>query len=502
MKYQEEREELDALFASGLFLPKSNPAQFLRYVCDQYFAETTDQIKEYNIAIDAFGRRPDFNPREDAVVRVEAHRVRRRLKQYYEAEGATHLLQIVIPSGQYIPQFVRKSEKLSPLGVPAQIQSVETPLAPDSADLRKKRFLMISGVLAAALLTVITVLWFKSRVAVNKPLSATSSVPAIVDPTEEIRILAGSPKDYVDRFGKTWKTDQFFHAGSIEPGPKDFLGAPPDPSLFRTMRLGEFSYDIPLKPGVYELRLFFAEPLYRSGFEVGNGGEAKRRFNIALNGKQILEQFDVVSDSGFAPVDVRAFKDVTPAPDGMLHLKFSSAWGDPFLNALELIPGIPGKIRPIRIRANEFSYTDHDGNVWSPDNYFIGGSYSTHKLPVENTHDPELYAVERYGNFSYAIPVPPGTYSVTLHFAETWFRPDTDGPDKGNIGSRLFDVYCNGVSLLKSFDILKEAGGSFRALKKTFRGLSPNGQGKILISFSPIKNYASVKAIEIIDESK
>src|SRR5437867_1201504 len=107
--HEQERTELQALLSSGVLLRAPNLAQILSYVCEKYFQGQADQIKEYNVAVDALGRPPDFNPKLDAIVRVEAHRLRKRLKQYYEAEGAGHAIEITIPPGQYAPAFVTRS---------------------------------------------------------------------------------------------------------------------------------------------------------------------------------------------------------------------------------------------------------------------------------------------------------------------------------------------------------------------------------------------------------
>jgi hypothetical protein len=56
--------------------------------------------------------------------------------------------------------------------------------------------------------------------------------------------------------------------------------------------------------------------------------------------------------------------------------------------------------------------------------------------------------------------------------------------------------------LLHDFDITQAAGGAFQPVIREFRGLHPNGQGKLLLSFSPQVNYAEVRAIEVLDESK
>jgi malectin (di-glucose binding ER protein) len=141
-----------------------------------------------------------------------------------------------------------------------------------------------------------------------------------------------------------------------------------------------------------------------------------------------------------------------------------------------------------------------EGRLWSSDRYFSSGRLASYVSPVEGTADPGLYASYRFGHFDYAIPVADGKYAVTLYFAETYFGAGK--PGKGGVGSRLFDVECNGVALLRDFDIFKEAGGEDRAVVRTFHGLQPNAQGKLLLSFVPVKNYASVRAIEVTDESR
>jgi hypothetical protein len=65
---------------------------------------------------------------------------------------------------------------------------------------------------------------------------------------------------------------------------------------------------------------------------------------------------------------------------------------------------------------------------------------------------------------------------------------------------RSFDVYCNGLALLRHFDITREAGAPNRSVDKVFRGLEPNALGKLVLNFVPVRNYACVNAIEILPE--
>src|ERR1039457_5544476 len=101
-----EKIELDRLLSSGIFNKAPNLALVLNYICTKYFDGGAEHIKEYNIAVEALGRGADFDQRADSIVRVEAHRLRKRLREYYEGEGASHAVQIDIPSGQYVPRFI------------------------------------------------------------------------------------------------------------------------------------------------------------------------------------------------------------------------------------------------------------------------------------------------------------------------------------------------------------------------------------------------------------
>ena len=357
----------------------------------------------------------------------------------------------------------------------------------------------------------------KGSIANDGAREHTAPSAAAAVPSNQVRIAAGMTSgSHVDAWGHRWESDRYYRGGASQPGPKDLFPPPPDPGLVSTMResvppdpsqpasQGSFSYDIPVPSGVYELRLYFADPAKRStGLDIREGGEDLRHFTVNLNGRPLLSDFDSIADGGFASVDVRAFKDVVPAADGKVHIEFVSGYLQrSFVNALELTPGTPGKLMPIRLCAHRSSFTDASGTLWSGDNFFINGRLLSSRTPTSEPGFPALYSEERYGNFSYAIPVPPGSYTVKLHFAETFFPMSSQAMLCHGSGCRVFDVTCNGVALLSDFDVLQTAGGAFRPVVRTFHGLRPNGQGKLLLSFSPSVNYAEVRAIEVIDEAQ
>ena len=65
----------------------------------------------------------------------------------------------------------------------------------------------------------------------------------------------------------------------------------------------------------------------------------------------------------------------------------------------------------------------------------------------------------------------------------------------------ILSVYCNGSTLLDNFGIFKEVG-SLHALTKTFYHLRPSPEGKLDSTFEPFVSYATVSAIEVVDESE
>ena len=227
-------------------------------------------------------------------------------------------------------------------------------------------------------------------------------------------MFVGSTSLYLDRSGRMWGVDRFFSGGSVLVRPSERILRTLDPDIYRHVRLGEFRYDIPLQPGSYELHLHFAETGLADFISAESSGEGQRVFRVSANGNPILEYFDVVADAAGANTsDERVFQGISPAEDGLLHLNFAGLRGNAMLSGIELLPVSAGKVRPVRIRAGwTSSWQDSAGQPWRADSYFLGGNALVRRTnparPKGNSiaSDIGLYASERWGNFSYAVPVP------------------------------------------------------------------------------------------------
>ncbi|CUK09198.1 Tetratricopeptide repeat [Ruegeria denitrificans] len=96
---------LDRVLASKDFRGSARMQSFLTYVVTEALAGRTDEIRAKTIAMDVYGYSADDLSRREGVVRVDAGRVRRKLKAYYGGEGATDPVVISLPVGSYAPEF-------------------------------------------------------------------------------------------------------------------------------------------------------------------------------------------------------------------------------------------------------------------------------------------------------------------------------------------------------------------------------------------------------------
>jgi hypothetical protein len=107
---------LERILASQYFLRSYRLSLFLRFVVEQSLKGQPDQVKEYTIGTEAYGRTSDFDPSMDSIVRVEARRLRKKLTAYYEGEGASDEIIVAFRPGCYVPSYGRRSGVRSTAG--------------------------------------------------------------------------------------------------------------------------------------------------------------------------------------------------------------------------------------------------------------------------------------------------------------------------------------------------------------------------------------------------
>ncbi|WP_276372040.1 malectin domain-containing carbohydrate-binding protein [Chryseolinea sp. H1M3-3] len=150
--------------------------------------------------------------------------------------------------------------------------------------------------------------------------------------------------------------------------------------------------------------------------------------------------------------------------------------------------GTPTLTNVIRINAGGTAQ-NFGGEAWVADQYFTGGTpYSTTTAIANTTQDP-IYQTERFGNFSYAIPVgQAGTYAVDLHLAEIYF---------GQPGQRVFNINIeNGQFVRNNLDLIQTYGANNTA--RVLRADNLNiTDGTINITFTSVVDNAKISGIAV-----
>jgi Malectin domain len=489
-----ERTELDWLLGSGVLGRSTNAARVLRYICEETFAGRAEQIKEYSIAVGALGRRADFDPQTDTIVRVTVHTLRKRLQEFYDGEGAGRPVRVFIPPGHYVPSFLPNQPSGEDRGVDGDAEAVEPRASRSAGAGAGEQVWWWTAGMAVVLLLAAAATWgihrHRASVKDGRGVESTGVVAPLTasEPQELIRtVLGNGRKPFVDSSGLTWSPSTYCHGGNSVPVVNQKIAGTEDSYLYLGGVRGIVHCIFPVKRGVYEMRFHFAET---SDLEA-----ATRVAELSVNAEPNIG-VDVVDEAGGDGIAMTTVATgVAPELDGAIHLDFTSEVSP--LNAVEILPAPSNKLLPVRIVAASSPWTDSEKQVWLTDRYFSGGRHGNAPEP-SRLAALGMYGSNRVGRFHYDIPaVPLGRYRVRLYFREPWFG--SENQKAGGPGSRVFDVTCNGTMLLKDFDILAEGHGV--PLVKTFDHVQATAAGRIELYFMPVINYAAVNAIEIVPEA-
>jgi TolB-like protein len=99
------RDELSRILESSIFVQSDRLARFLQFTINETIAGKGEMLKEYLIGTEVYDRPTSYRPNEDSIVRGEARRLRRKLKEYYESIGKNNPVSICYRPGSYVPIF-------------------------------------------------------------------------------------------------------------------------------------------------------------------------------------------------------------------------------------------------------------------------------------------------------------------------------------------------------------------------------------------------------------
>jgi len=376
----------------------------------------------------------------------------------------------------------------------------------------------------------------------NAVLNLTVTAPATG--ATLYRINCGATSSYTDPAGNVWSPDQDFLGGSAV-STTNVISGTITPVVYQTARQALPTYTIPLPDGAYTVVLKFAEIQYRAA--------GKRLFNAAINGTQVLTNFDITAAAGAANTAVDVPFPAT-ASGGAISIQFTSgAAGVPLINGIVIktanvaqsphitsaltaqgmagtpftyqmttapaatsfyatglpsgltlnassglvsgTPAVYGSFSVTLGASNAYgtctavltltiaapvagaalyrincgagsSYADPAGKVWDSDEDYSGGSAISTSQTISGTTTPVVYQSARQALPAYTIPLPNGTYTVVLKFAEIQYQAT---------GKRLFNVSINGTQVLTNFDIVAAAGAPGTAVDLPFPATATGG---------------------------
>ena len=233
-------------------------------------------------------------------------------------------------------------------------------------------------------------------------------------------------------------------------------------------------------------------------FEVQNRGDAPLNWAVSDSGKPAwIGQIQPNSGQLAALQSVQV--SVTVNRLGLTNgtytgiLKIASDGGNKYL-AIEMKVG---NIDGWRVNCGGSDYTDNQSKKWIADQEYVAGSYGfvggkiySVTDPINGTDDDVLYQSERYGMEGYKFDVPNGDYSITLHFAEIYYKSSN---------RRKINVSLEGTNIVNQLDVFNQTGHDV-ALPMSFNtsdlGLTIE-DNRIDLEFSATKDMAKISAIEV-----
>lgn len=151
------------------------------------------------------------------------------------------------------------------------------------------------------------------------------------------------------------------------------------------------------------------------------------------------------------------------------------------------LPPPPPPTGDLRINAGGPAYTTTGGKQYIADGGFSGGTTGQVTVDITNTADDFLYGTRRFGtNFNFSKPIANGSYTLRLHFAETFWNES---------GKRKFNVKVEGQTVLSNFDLFA-AVGYRKATTKQFAASITDG--KLDLQFTGVVGDAIVSAVELV----
>lgn len=281
---------------------------------------------------------------------------------------------------------------------------------------------------------------------------------------------------------------------------------PPPLAVYQSQRFAaHLTYKIPnLVPNAtYTVRLDFVESFFTAA--------RQRIFGVAINGAQVLANFDIFATAGGANIAIAKQYTVAADSTGAITIAMNATVNNASIAGIEISAGstptptptpapTPSPSPSAVISIDSGSSSAVGAWVADTDYTFTGWGQTavvTNAINTSGVSNPApqtVYQSQRWApTLTYTIPrlTPNGAYTLRLHFAESFFNA---------AGSRVFNIALNGNTVDTGLDVFKEAGGINIALVKQF-AVSANNTGTITIAMTATVNNVSIAGLEVFPAS-
>lgn len=239
------QQQLQRVLQSNTLRNSPTLQQLLQFLGTRGIDGNPDGLKEYTIGVEAFGRKPDFDPKTDTIVRVQTHRLRQKLKEYYEQGGIHDQVLIEIPKGHYYPAFRLRAdsqEQAELHGVESSAADAEAAraLEPVAATGSRWRWLSSGPVIAAAVIVLAIAIGYlggslQTRNAASGVAAASPFNRHGTDPVKSFwaALIGNDPSPIIAYPNAVFLLDDSNDLFRFRQGASDNRGARVDPHLAR-----------------------------------------------------------------------------------------------------------------------------------------------------------------------------------------------------------------------------------------------------------------------------
>ncbi len=203
-------QELDSILSSHLFRGSKRYPALLKYVVDGALEGRAGDLKERTLGVEVFGRDPNYDTSANPVVRFSAGEVRKRIAQFYHENGHGSRVQIELPLGSYVPEFLlRMPEVLERQTDSGSRKSVSTQLQrPEDLHPYRKTVLSAIALLVVAA-AVGTYTYLKASTARNAVIDKFWA--PLVKPVQPVLIVVGTGHNGKQQIPETAETTFYDH---------------------------------------------------------------------------------------------------------------------------------------------------------------------------------------------------------------------------------------------------------------------------------------------------